>query len=494
MKNSLMLAAAILLLGIAAPAHAQPRTQAIINAPADVQAGRPILLDASLSRVVGSDPQFQWFVEGIREPISRTVDAIYTPERPGVVRFRLIVRSMVDGTPQESEVTQEVTVYRRKVVLIADAKVPSEKVDAQVRAASGAELFVKLIRAPVASSSTESFTQFLSEQIPAFLGSDTVILWTDGVSGLPSLLQAFQRARSVDQIGSQSLVLVSPHNLSFLAQTARAPFAILQPQYIVLIHPEALSALLQAGDVPAFLASAKVRDLDVAMVDKSTPTVRPWLPLSLLSQYMLARGIASQTILLLLMLPVIATILSFLKQAVGMTTFGLFVPSILALSFLALGWWVGLLFFLFIIIIGSLSRLFTGRLHILYVPKVAIIITIVSLSLLVLLAIATAYGVVLSRDAVFILLIMSTLAESFLTAKAEHGWTGASSGIIQTIIAALLCVLMVQWPSFQMLVLAYPEVILFTVAVNVLVGRYTGLRLSEYIRFRELLKHVGTEE
>ena len=36
-------------------------------------------------------------------------------------------------------------------------------------------------------------------------------------------------------------------------------------------------------------------------------------------------------------------------------------------------------FFLFIIAIGSLSRSLTGRLHILYIPKVAIIITIVKM-------------------------------------------------------------------------------------------------------------------
>ena len=88
---------------------------------------------------------------------------------------------------------------------------------------------------------------------------------------------------------------------------------------------------------------------------------------------------------------------------------------------------------------------------------------------------------------------MSTLAESFLTVKSEEGWKAASFGIGETVLAALVCVFIVQWSFLQSLILAYPELILLTVGVNVFLGRWTGLRLVEYFRFREVFKHIQEE-
>jgi hypothetical protein len=470
------------------------RDQADIVAPSDAPVGRPILLDASLSRIVGVDVRFTWYVSGVSEPISKTVDAVYTPDRPGTVRFRLIVQSTVDGNPQESQVVQEVTVYRRKMVIVADPTVDPAKVNAQVQAATGSNLYVKVLRAPVPSSS-DAFPRYLLGQSSAFHGAEAIVLWMDPVAALQSLVSVFPSdATRMAELKGQTVVLVTGRRLETVAQTARAPFSVLQPKQILLLHPDALGSLFLAPDVPSFLSAARARDIAVATVDASTAPVPPWQVLSLLVDFLLIHGISSQTVLLLLMLPVIATILSFLKQVVGLVTFGLFTPSIVALSFLSLGWRAGLLFFLFIMIAAYVSRALVYRLRILYIPKLAIIITIVSLLLLVLLSLNLLFGVVLSRDTVFVLLIMATLAESFLTAKSGQGWAPAFSGIGQTLVAALLCVVITQWGAFQTLVLAYPEIILFTIVVNFMIGRYTGLRLSEYYRFRAVFRHVAGEE
>jgi hypothetical protein len=123
----------------------------------------------------------------------------------------------------------------------------------------------------------------------------------------------------------------------------------------------------------------------------------------------------------------------------------------------------------------------------------AIILGVGSLTILFLVGIGTFFGVFLSYDTVFVLLIMSTLVESFLNVKSEEGLRSAVFGISQTIIAALLCVFIVQWPSFRALIIAYPEIILFTPIVNILLGRWTGLRVSEYFRFREVFRHLAQE-
>ena len=133
------------------------------------------------------------------------------------------------------------------------------------------------------------------------------------------------------------------------------------------------------------------------------------------------------------------------------------------------------------------------RWRLLYIPKVAIILTVVSVTLLLLMGISAFYSITFSRETIFILLIMSTLSESFLNLKTEEGWRSAIIGIVETIAAALICVFIVQWDVFQSLILAYPELILLTIIVDILLGRWTGLRLLEYIRFREVFKHLQEE-
>jgi hypothetical protein len=252
--------------------------------------------------------------------------------------------------------------------------------------------------------------------------------------------------------------------------------------------------LLQSKNDEEFLNAAfQARAEEPLIMDVFAVHIPLWQLLSRLLTTMLALGVSSQTILLLLVLPIIATILSFLKQVVGMTTFGLFTPSIIALSFLVLGWPVGVLFLLFILMTGYATRALMRRLHILYIPKMAIILGVGSLTILFLVGIGTFFGVFLSYDTVFVLLIMSTLVESFLNVKSEEGLRSAVFGISQTIIAALLCVFIVQWPSFRSLIIAYPEIILFTPIINILLGRWTGLRVSEYFRFREVFRHLAQE-
>jgi len=469
----------------------------LISAPDDSPVGRPILLDGSASRVVGDDIRYAWYVNDNETPISTSVDAIYTPEQPGHVRFRLVIRSLVEGVQQRAESEKELTVYRRKMVLVADPEVGEEKLALHQNAAEQNGVYLKILRLPEPKLTTrlqDAWLATLQDRETDFRGSEAVMFWTDAANGAQLLTQAFRGDSAVlSDIRNQSMVLVTNRRLWTVAQTTQAFFPILRPQRIVLLQPAALLPFLEARSIPSFLRDAEIRGIQAVTIDESTQVSYSWRMLSRLVSYMLSNGLSSQTILLLLMLPVIATILSFLKQVIGVTTFGLFAPSIIALSFLVLGWWLGTLFFLFIVTTGYLSRAFMSRLHILYIPKVAIIITIVSLTLLLLLGINVWFGMVISRDTVFVLLIMSTLAESFLTAKSEQGTISAISGIAQTLFAALLCVSIVQIPSFQVLVLAYPELLLITILLNILIGRYTGLRLSEYFRFREVFRHMAQE-
>jgi hypothetical protein len=403
-----------------------------------------------------------------------------------------------DGGIISSTTVHPVTVYGRKIVLIADGSVPAEKLAAQQAAASGAGLYLRILHASGAVSALsgeDQLAQFIAGHAISLAGADAIVLWTDGITGLQSLVRALQDDGDLQaEIATQHIILITENSLNTLARIAWGPFSELQPQDIVVTRPEAIAPLLTTPNINEFLAQVSQREIDMLRIDASTVQMRPWNVLSWFVNTMLARGVPSQTVILLLVLPVIAMILTFLKQVIGITTLGLYTPAVIALSFLALGWPVGVLFLLLIVIAGYATRAMVRRLRLLYIPKVAIVLTVVSLTLLMLMGIGVLFtDFMFTRETVFILLIMSTLAESFLALKTEQGMMQAVSGVGETVLAALICVFIVQWNVFQSIILAYPELILLTVIIDVLLGKWTGLRLVEYFRFKEVFKHMQEE-
>jgi hypothetical protein len=471
--------------------------QAVITGPSDIAVGRTIVLDASFSRIAGENVQYEWFVGDNRQPISKTVEAVYTPEKPGKIIFRLFLSSTVGGTRVSSETTHTVSIYQRKIVLIADASVQSEKLMQHQQSVTATGVFLLTMQAAQATTplgSEEALVSLLHEQSASLAGANALVLWTEGVTGLQALLNAFQENDELlAAMRNQSIVLISDGSLQTLARTARGPFGVLHPQRIILTRKEAIDVLVNAPSNQDFFSELEKRDLEHVTIDESTAGLRPWNVLSSLVNSMLTSGVPSQTVILLLVLPVIATILAFFKQVIGITTFGLYTPSIIALSFLALGWRSGVFFLFFIVITGYAVRSLMRSWRLLYIPKVAIVLAVVSFTLLLLMAGSAYLGRTFTRETIFILLIMSTLSESFLSLKTEQGWYSAIMGIAETVGAALVCVFLVQSNIFQTLILAYPELVLFTIPLNVLLGRFTGLRFMEYLRFREVFKHLQEE-
>jgi len=82
--------------------------------------------------------------------------------------------------------------------------------------------------------------------------------------------------------------------------------------------------------------------------------------------------------------------------------------------------------------------------------------------------------------------ILTMTIERFFVVIEEAGareglWTAAGSAGVATITYEVL-----QLAPLQLTFFVYPELMLVVAALQVLIGRYTGYRLSEFIRFRKL--------
>ena len=95
---------------------------------------------------------------------------------------------------------------------------------------------------------------------------------------------------------------------------------------------------------------------------------------------------------------------------------------------------------------------------------------------------------------IFPILILMLLSETFIDLQAGRSGSEARALIFQTFVLAMISSLLLGNESVQRSVLLYPEMIFFGVAVfDIFMGRYTGLRLSEYLMYRGIVKEDEEE-
>ena len=83
--------------------------------------------------------------------------------------------------------------------------------------------------------------------------------------------------------------------------------------------------------------------------------------------------------------------------------------------------------------------------------------------------------------------VVSLLIERISVVWEESGsWEALQQGI-GTLAAASATYGVMQIPAIEHLLFVFPELLLIVLALTVLMGRYTGYRLSEMWRFRGLL-------
>ena len=191
---------------------------------------------------------------------------------------------------------------------------------------------------------------------------------------------------------------------------------------------------------------------------------------------------------ILLLLPFAALITTFLRNVVGITTFGTFSPALLAMSFIYTDWKTGLAILAIVFTVGLLGRWALERLRLLTVPRLSIILTLVILC--VVFGISTLQFMMPAVKAEVVLLpmiILTNLIERFHVGADEDGLYNTFKLGLGTLIVALLCYAVLCSKQVGNFVLTYPEAHFFTIAVFIMLGRYTGYRMTELWRFRDLV-------
>jgi hypothetical protein len=193
-------------------------------------------------------------------------------------------------------------------------------------------------------------------------------------------------------------------------------------------------------------------------------------------------GVSIETIVLLLLLPLVVSVVAAARHFIGFRGFGILIPATISVVLAATGIINGILVFLTILLVATFARIVLRKLRLQYLPRMAVVLWLVCLGVLGMIFVFP------TTISIFPILILILLAENFIEVQIERSFREAVQLTFETLIIALIGWIILSLKTLQQFALTRPEiVVLIPLIFNILLGRFTGLRLFEYWRFRRLL-------
>ncbi len=202
------------------------------------------------------------------------------------------------------------------------------------------------------------------------------------------------------------------------------------------------------------------------------------------------RGLPANIVVLLLLFPVIALFIAFTRHIIGLSGFGVYTPAVLSVAFVSTGILTGILLFLVILTAATITHGIVRRLKLQPLPRTALLFWGVSfVTLFVLLAAAYLQVDALLMVSIFPILIVILLTENFMETQLFSSQKATIRLTLETLLTAILCSMIIGNESIQATVILNPELTLVLVALaNIIIGKYSGLRLIERLRFRSIIE------
>ena len=202
-----------------------------------------------------------------------------------------------------------------------------------------------------------------------------------------------------------------------------------------------------------------------------------------------SEGVSPNTLVLLFLFPLVAALVAFSRQVVGVSGFGMITPALLSVAFLSTGGLAGVVLLFFILGVATLGRMLIKKVKVPYFPKLAILIWVVSMAVLLLLLMSPLIGLErLMSVGIFPIMLFVLLAETFIEAQITRSISTSMWMTVETVIVALIAYKLMSAPWIQSQVLLHPEIsVIGILGRDYLIGTYKGLRLLEIWRFRKLV-------
>ena len=207
-----------------------------------------------------------------------------------------------------------------------------------------------------------------------------------------------------------------------------------------------------------------------------------------LTTFLTQNGMPDQAIVWLFMLPIAVTLVVIGRQIIGIKGFGIATPILIGYAFVATGIQAGIIIFLAALGTGFVMRSLLTHARLLYLPKMALILLGIIATSIILIPFLPYKESLQFPGATFSFLILILVVEQFASFLIERGVRKTFGIGLETLVISIATFFLVSWGWLQGTVVSYPVFVIGAVILlNLILGKWPGLRFSEYIRFKDII-------
>ena len=190
----------------------------------------------------------------------------------------------------------------------------------------------------------------------------------------------------------------------------------------------------------------------------------------------------------ILLVPFGALVVVLLRILVGIRTSGTFMPILIALAFMETTLSAGLIMFILIVGIGLMIRSYLSSLNLLLVARISavMIVVILIMSFMSILSFKLGIKEVLTVTFFPMIILAWTIERMSILWEEE----GAKEVFVQgggSLIVAIFAYFVMSDSFVSHIAFNFPELLLVVLSLIILLGRYSGYRFSELIRFKSMV-------
>ena len=189
----------------------------------------------------------------------------------------------------------------------------------------------------------------------------------------------------------------------------------------------------------------------------------------------------------LLLVPIGALVVVFLRVVVGIPTSGTFMPILIALAFIQTTLLTGLVIFLLVVGVGLWIRFYLSYLNLLLVARVSAVVIVV----VAIMAAFSVFSYKLGLDQALTVTFFPTIILAWTIERMSILWEeeGAHEVAMQgggSLLVAVVTYLVMTMPIVAHLTFNFPELLLVVLGLILVIGQYSGYRVTELYRFRHM--------
>ena len=188
--------------------------------------------------------------------------------------------------------------------------------------------------------------------------------------------------------------------------------------------------------------------------------------------------------------PLAILIVVILRNIIGLKTMGTFTPMLISMALVETGFIPGLIAFTLVVGVGLAIRMGLSKLNLLLVPRISAVVVFVILIIQMSAVIGYQLDWTVASSALFFpIIILAWVIERASIICEEEGLRNACKEVFCSVLVAVITYFVIVNNTIRHIMFAFNELNLVILFIVMLLGTYTGYRLTELKRFAPLVQY-----